>query len=256
MSDYRLEELEKALTSIKWDVIGLCEVRRLGEEIREYSEYIFYFYGKTQGRYGVGFLVKKYLLMETRNEMLGNRKDNKQKIASISKKFQESIRKHRKEERLSVLREQIEKTGGINKGLKQLIEYTQWIPNMKTKSEKNKNEKLTAKRLSIAKVATDFYKKLYTETDSTLPAEEEKEIYEEEIPCLLKLEVIKAIQSQKSGKALGDDKILYEILKQSSIEICRFVTSLFNEILVTEQIPTQWTKSTIILLHKRVTKTK
>ncbi|GBP03806.1 LINE-1 retrotransposable element ORF2 protein [Eumeta japonica] len=188
--------------------------------------------------------------METRNEMLGNRKDNKQKIASISKKIQESIRKHRKEE-LSVLREQIEKIRGINKGLKQLIEYTQWIPNMKTKSEKNKNEQLTAKRLSIVKVATDFYKKLYTETDSTLSVEEEKEIYEEEIPCILKSEVIKAIQSQKSGKAFGDDKISSEILKQSSIEICRFVTSLFNEILVTEQIPTQRTKSTIILLHKK-----
>ncbi|GBP07731.1 Retrovirus-related Pol polyprotein from type-1 retrotransposable element R2 [Eumeta japonica] len=176
VQDYRFEELEEALTSIKWDVIDLCEVRKLGEEI-EYSEYIFYFYGKTQGR------------------------------------------KHRKEERLSVLREQIEKIGGINKGLKQLIEYTQWIPNMKTKS-KNKNEKLTAKRLSIVKVSTDSYEKLYT--DRTLPAEEEKEIYEEEIPCILKSEVIKAIQSQKSGKAPGDDKISNEILKQSSIEICRF----------------------------------
>ncbi|GBP44312.1 hypothetical protein EVAR_27269_1 [Eumeta japonica] len=92
----------------------------------------------------------------------------------------------------------------------------------------------------------------FEETDSTLPAEEKKEIYEEEIPCILKSEVIKAIQSQKSGKAPGDDKISNEILKQSSTEICRFVTSLFNEILVTEQTPTQWTKSTITLLHKKV----
>ncbi|GBP78292.1 hypothetical protein EVAR_57138_1 [Eumeta japonica] len=115
--DYRLEELEEAITPIKWDVIGLCEVRRSGEEIREYSEYIFYFYGKTQGRYGMGFLVKKYL---------------KDKI---------------------------------------------------------------------------------TETDSTLPAEEEKEIYKEEIPCILKSEVIKAILSQKSGKAPEEDKISNEILK-------------------------------------------
>ncbi|GBP30165.1 Craniofacial development protein 2 [Eumeta japonica] len=56
-----LEELEKTLPPIKWDLIGLCEVKRLGEEIKEYSEYIFYFYSKTQGRYGMGFLVKKYL---------------------------------------------------------------------------------------------------------------------------------------------------------------------------------------------------
>lgn len=61
MTDYRLQELEKAISYIKWDVIGLCEVRRIGEEIREYNEHIFYFYGVKQGIHGVGFLVKKYL---------------------------------------------------------------------------------------------------------------------------------------------------------------------------------------------------
>ncbi|KOB78623.1 Endonuclease-reverse transcriptase [Operophtera brumata] len=67
--------------------------------------------------------------MEERNELLEKRKDNRQKIANISKKIQVSIRRHRKKERLNILKEQIEKTGGINKGLKQLKEYTQWIPN-------------------------------------------------------------------------------------------------------------------------------
>lgn len=61
MTDNRLEELEEAIRFIKWDVIGLCEVRRMGEEIREYNEHIFYFYGKKQGIYGMGFLIKRYL---------------------------------------------------------------------------------------------------------------------------------------------------------------------------------------------------
>ncbi|KOB69597.1 Guanylate cyclase, partial [Operophtera brumata] len=55
-------------------------------------------------------------LMEERNELLEKRKDNRQKIANISKKIQVSIRRHRKKERLNILKEQIEKTGGIKKG--------------------------------------------------------------------------------------------------------------------------------------------
>ncbi|XP_052750861.1 uncharacterized protein LOC128200685 [Galleria mellonella] len=360
MSDSRLEELEEAITRIKWDIIGLCEVRRIGEEIREYEKYIFYFYGKQKeskqhwsiiqvhapgekdtkiakdkfyrdmtdlmqnkkkniiimgdfnakvgsksnkdefvlGDYSSGdrndngqrlnalkkakeetktlqekynFLERELLninklstktekinklgeetlqLMKERNKMLHRRKDNKQNIATISKQIQESIRKHRKAERINVLNEQIETTGGIRKGLKQLKEYTQWIPNMKTKNKK-KNEKLTTKRLSIAKAVTEFYKELYTDPDRTKLTEEEKEICKEEIPCILESEVIKAIKSQTSGKAPGDDKISNEVLKQTLPAISKYVTHLFNEVIVSEKIPTQWTKSTIILLHKK-----
>ncbi|VVD01457.1 unnamed protein product [Leptidea sinapis] len=79
---------------------------------------------------------------------------------------------------------------------------------MKTKNKK-KNKKITTKRLSIAKVATDFYKNLYTETD-IITQEEDKEAYDEEkeTPCILESEVVKAITSQKSGKASGEVKIL------------------------------------------------
>ncbi|PZC72845.1 hypothetical protein B5X24_HaOG210520 [Helicoverpa armigera] len=61
LKDFRLEELEHAIKAIKWDIIGLCEVRRSGEEIREYNDYIFYHFGEKQGIYGIGFVVKKYL---------------------------------------------------------------------------------------------------------------------------------------------------------------------------------------------------
>ncbi|CAF4882115.1 unnamed protein product [Pieris macdunnoughi] len=120
---------------------------------------------------------------------------------------------------------------------------------MKTK-HKGKEDTITTNRLSIAKVATDFYKNLYTETDRTTPEEEEKEAYEAEvIPCILESEVTQAIKSQKSGKAPGDDKISKELLKQGLPAITKYVTLLFNEIIETE--PIQWTKSTIILLHKK-----
>ncbi|XP_050681551.1 E3 ubiquitin-protein ligase PDZRN3-B-like isoform X2 [Leptidea sinapis] len=57
----RLLELTNALQSINCDIIILAEVRRLGCSIEEYQEYIFCYRGKTKGKHGVGFLVKKDL---------------------------------------------------------------------------------------------------------------------------------------------------------------------------------------------------
>ena len=57
----RLYELDFALQQIKWDIIGLSEIRRSGEQIEEYDNYIFYFKNITPGLYGVGFIIKKHL---------------------------------------------------------------------------------------------------------------------------------------------------------------------------------------------------
>lgn len=54
-----LEELIIALQNLKWTIIGLSEVRRLGEKILEHENYIFYHNGETPGKNGVGFLLKK-----------------------------------------------------------------------------------------------------------------------------------------------------------------------------------------------------
>ncbi|KAL4707742.1 hypothetical protein ACJJTC_014923 [Scirpophaga incertulas] len=55
----KLVELKAALQNINHDVVGLCEVRRLGEDIIEDDDYIMYCIGETKGLYGVGFLIKK-----------------------------------------------------------------------------------------------------------------------------------------------------------------------------------------------------
>lgn len=61
ISDSRLEELHLALKPLKWDIVGLCEIRRKNEIIEEHSDFIFYHTAATHGRNGVGFLVKRYL---------------------------------------------------------------------------------------------------------------------------------------------------------------------------------------------------
>lgn len=65
-SQESLLELENALETIHWDILGLSEVRRADEKIEEHDKYIFYYKNVIAGLNGVGFMVKKYL----KNEIL------------------------------------------------------------------------------------------------------------------------------------------------------------------------------------------
>ncbi|GBP21614.1 Craniofacial development protein 2 [Eumeta japonica] len=55
----RLLELENSIENIEWDIIGLAEVRRMGQAIEEHENYILCYIGETVGLHGVGFLIKK-----------------------------------------------------------------------------------------------------------------------------------------------------------------------------------------------------
>lgn len=65
----REEELDNALKEIKFDVLGLSEVRRMGESIieKENGDLLFHIGTTTPGQKGVGFIVKrdlKHMVME------------------------------------------------------------------------------------------------------------------------------------------------------------------------------------------------
>lgn len=53
-----LHELELAIENLKWDILGISEMRRIGEGIEERNNYIMYYKGEIAGHRGVGFLVK------------------------------------------------------------------------------------------------------------------------------------------------------------------------------------------------------
>lgn len=43
----KLLELEIALLKIKWDILGISKVRRVGNHIEEHNGYILYYIGET-----------------------------------------------------------------------------------------------------------------------------------------------------------------------------------------------------------------
>lgn len=55
----RLIELSEAFRNVKFDIIGLSEIRRSGTKVKEYEDYILCHTGHQPGKYGVGFLLKK-----------------------------------------------------------------------------------------------------------------------------------------------------------------------------------------------------
>lgn len=62
LSSYdRIIQLEEATKDIKYDIIGISEMRRCGTKIEEYDKFILCQIGQTPGKYGVGFIVNKRL---------------------------------------------------------------------------------------------------------------------------------------------------------------------------------------------------
>lgn len=203
------------------------------------------------------YLSKETLeLLDKRRTLISNKgdKERRQKIANLSKKIKENIRKDRREKRNSVLEENIKRTGGTKKALKQLSEHgKEWILKL------NQRESNLINRLSILKLATDYYRLLYSDKlgsglDTIPEVYEPNENKVDEVPDILASEVTKAIKSQKLEKAPGPDKIPNEMLKGTLEEISPVLAKLFNEILQTRQIPEEWTECHVILLHKKGTR--
>ena len=62
-NETRLYELENALQSTKYDIIGLSEIKRCGERmIVRNNGNVFYYYGETIGYRGVGFYISNRLV--------------------------------------------------------------------------------------------------------------------------------------------------------------------------------------------------
>lgn len=188
-------------------------------------------------------------LLEERRKLIHSKESNQKernKITEVSKKINESIRKDRKIKRQETLEKHIKRTGGVKKAIKELNDKKEWLLTVKTK-----NKTHTRKRPEIIKVATDYYRELYKSKNPIITTEEQYPLNSEPIPKILKEETAKAINTQKIDKSPGSDQITNELLKSTLPVIAPILTDLFNEIIETEIIPQDWTKSTIILLHKK-----
>lgn len=63
-TDEKIHELEEELSRLPWDIVGLCEVRRKGEDTvtLKSGNLLYHQEGDQQSQGGVGFLVHKSLI--------------------------------------------------------------------------------------------------------------------------------------------------------------------------------------------------
>lgn len=58
MGSERVFEFEEKINKVNWNIIGLSDVRRIGETLLHKPGYVFYHKGQTKGHRGVGFYIK------------------------------------------------------------------------------------------------------------------------------------------------------------------------------------------------------
>ncbi|GBP72875.1 LINE-1 reverse transcriptase homolog [Eumeta japonica] len=144
---------------------------------------------------------------------------------------------------METIERHILKSGGIKKVFKELTNKKDWIVQMKHNNREKEN-----RRQGILGIATTYYKKLYGSTT----AEKEIELLEiSSVPSIMQEEIEFSLETQRDDKAPGPDGISNEVLKRAKHVIIPILKDIFNDIIDSEAIPQQWTKSNMILLYKK-----
>jgi len=116
----------------------------------------------------------------------------------------------------------------------------------------NKEGKKITNRIEINRVATEFYSELYSNPNTEISTQTHTQIahdVEHETEFTMD-ELCKVVKTLKNNKATGCDKICNEQIKYGGHPLLLKLLNLYNEILYTQQIPKEWSKSDIILIFK------
>lgn len=191
-------------------------------------------------------------LMERRQDLQNTpnkTRSMKNELSALYKLTKKRIKQDYTRYRHNIFEKHLTQSNSSKKAFKELQTYKTWIDglNHRNKTLKNRND--------VVNLATDFYKKLYSASDC-IETEQEfrnsiKHQEEEHGPQLDVVDVVETIKMLKTDKSPGQDNITNEAIKNASAQLALPLTKLFNRILDTTEIPTQWSKSEIILIYKK-----
>ena len=81
---------------------------------------------------------------------------------------------------------------------------------------------------------------------------EEAEVVNEEVNCVSRDEVKNALKRMKKGKVVGPDELPVEVWKCMGKMEIKFLTRLFNRLLVRERMPEECRRSVLIPIYKNI----
>ena len=115
---------------------------------------------------------------------------------------------------------------------------------------KDENGNVMVNSEAVLKRWKEYFEKLMNKENNREPRTEEPEMVNEEVNCVSREEVKNAVRKMKKGKAVGLDELPVEVWKCMGEMGIKFLTGLFNRLLMGERIPEEWGRSVLIPIYK------
>ena len=94
------------------------------------------------------------------------------------------------------------------------------------------------------------FEKLMNKENNREPKTEKAEVVNKEVSCLSREEVKNALRKMKKAKAVGPYELPVEVWKCMGKMGIKFLTRLFNRLLMGERMPKEWRTNVLIPIYK------
>ena len=115
---------------------------------------------------------------------------------------------------------------------------------------KDENGNVMVNSEAVLKRWKDYFEKLMNEENNREPRTQEAELVNEEVSCVSREKVKNALRRIKKGKAVGPDELPVEVWKCMGKMGIKFLTRLFNRLLMGERMPEEWRRNVLIQIYK------
>ena len=115
---------------------------------------------------------------------------------------------------------------------------------------KDENGNVMVNSEAVLKTWKEYFEKLMNLENKRDPRTEEVEVVNEKLNCVSREEVKNTLRRMKKGKAVGSDELPLEVWKCMGEMGIKFLTKLFNRLLVGERMPEEWIRSVLIPIYK------
>ena len=115
---------------------------------------------------------------------------------------------------------------------------------------KDKNGNVMVNSEAVLKRWKEYFDKLMNKENNRDPRKEEAEVVNKDVNCVSREEVKNKLRRMKKGKAAGPDELPVKVWKCMEKMGIRFLTRLFNKLLMGEQMPEEWRRNVLIPIYK------
>ena len=115
---------------------------------------------------------------------------------------------------------------------------------------KDENSNVMVSSEAVLKRWKEYFEKLMNKQNERHPRTEEAEVVNEEVNCVSREKMKNALRRMKKGKVVGPDKLPVKVWKCMGEMGIKFLTRLFNRLLMGERMPEEWRRSVLIPIYK------